>query len=94
MWLCEEQLTGVRKQFHDKHIAFTNNKQLLSDHPFPEGTCLTVGDSILAGIGENRLSDGKHKVKVRCFPDAGTDNMYDYMNYYFYYYYYYYYYYY
>ena len=46
---CEEQLTEVRKRYHDKYIAFTNNKQLLSDHPFPKDTCLIVGDSILAG---------------------------------------------
>ena len=76
---CEEQLTEVRKKYHDKYIAFTNNKQLLSDHPFPKDTCLIVGDSILAGIDENRLSTGKHKVKVRYFPGARTDDMYDYM---------------
>ena len=76
---CEEQLTKVRKKYHDKYIAFTNNKQLLSDHPFPKGTCLIVGDSILAGIDENRLSTGKHKAKVRYFPGARTDDMYDYM---------------
>ena len=75
---CEEQLTKVRKKYHDKYIDFTNNKQLLSDHPFPKGTCLIVGDSILAGIDENRLSTGKHKVKVRYFPGARTDDMYDY----------------
>ena len=59
---CEEQLTEVRKKYHDKYITFTNNKPLLSDHPFRKGTCLIVGDSILAGIDENRLSTGKHKV--------------------------------
>ena len=48
-------------------------------HPFPKGTCLIVGDSMLAGIDENRLKTGKHKVKVRYFPGARTDDMYDYM---------------
>ena len=57
---CEEQLTEVSKKYHDKYITFTNNKQLLSNHPFPKGTCFIVGNSILAGIGENRLSTGKH----------------------------------
>ena len=33
----------------------------------------------MAGIDENRLSTGKHKVKVRYFPGARTDDMYDYM---------------
>ena len=76
---CEEQLTEVRKKYHDKYITFTNNKPLLSDHPFRKGTCLIVGDSILAGIDENRLSTGKHKAKVRYFPGARTDHMYNYM---------------
>ena len=34
---------------------------------------------MLAGIDENRLKTGKHKVKVRYFPDSRTDNMHDYM---------------
>ena len=51
----------------------------MPDHPFPKGTCLIVGDSMLAGIDENRLKIGKHKVKVRHFPGAPTDDMYDYM---------------
>ena len=33
----------------------------------------------MAGIDENRLSTGKHKVKVRYFPGARKDDMYDYM---------------
>ena len=76
---CEEQLPEVRKKYQDKYIAFINNKQLSSDHPFPKGTCLIVGDSILAGIDEHRLSTGKKKVKGRYFPGARTDDMYDYM---------------
>ena len=60
---CEEQLTEIRKKYHDKYITFTNNKQVLPDHPFPKGTCLIVGDSMLARIDENRLKTGKHKVK-------------------------------
>ena len=34
---------------------------------------------MLAGIEENRLKTGKHKVKVKYFPGAHTDDMYDYM---------------
>ena len=71
----EEQLTEVSKKYHDKYITFTNNKQFSSEHPFPKGTCFIFGDSISAGIGENRLSPGKHKVKVRYFPGARTDDM-------------------
>ena len=51
----------------------------MPDHPFPKGTCLIVGDSMLAGIDENRLQTGKHKVKVRYLPGARTDHIYDYM---------------
>ena len=69
----------IRKKYHDKYITFTNNKQVLPDHPFPQGTCLIVGDSMLAGIDKNRLKSGKHKVKVRYFPGASKDDMYDYM---------------
>ena len=76
---CEEQLTEIRKKCPNKYITFTNNKQLLSDHPFPKGTCLLPGDSMLAGIDENRLTTGKHKVKVTYSPGACTDGMYDYM---------------
>ena len=56
-----------------------NNKHILPDHPFPKGTCLIVRDSMLAGIDENRLKTGKHNVKVRYFPGARTDDMYNYM---------------
>ena len=49
----------------------------MPDHPFPKGTYLIVGDSMLAGIDENRLKTGKYKVKVRYFPGARTDDMYD-----------------
>ena len=60
-------------------ISWQIRKQLLSDHPFPKGTCVIVGDSILAGINENRLSTGKHKVKVRYFLGACTGGIYNYM---------------
>ena len=41
--------------------------------------CWIVGDSMLAGIDKNRLTTGKHKVNVRYFPGARTDDTYDYM---------------
>ena len=76
---CDEQLPKFRKKYHSKYITFKNNKQVLPDHPFSKGTCLIVGDSELAGIDENRLKTGKQKVRVRYFPGARTDDMYDYM---------------
>ena len=83
LW-CEEQLTEIHKKYPDKYIIFTNNKQVLSDHLFPKGACLIVGDSMLTGINKNRLKSGKHKsgkhkAKVRYFPGAPTDDMFDYM---------------
>ena len=62
---------------HDKYITFMNNKQDLPDHPFPEGACLILGEPMLAGIDENHLKSRKHKVKIRYFPDACRDDMYD-----------------
>ena len=35
---------------------------------------------MLAGIEENRFKTGKHKVIVKYFPGACTDDMYDYTN--------------
>ena len=34
---------------------------------------------MLTGIDENRLKTGKCKFKVKYFPGASTDNIYDYM---------------
>ena len=34
---------------------------------------------MLAGIEKNRLKTGKHKVKLKYFPGARTDDIYDYM---------------
>ena len=76
---CEEQLNEIPQKYHHKHITFTNNKQVLPDHPFPKGICLIAGDLILAGIDENRLKFGKHKVRVRYFPGGRTNDLYDYM---------------
>ena len=41
-----------------------------------KGTTLIVGDSMLAGIVEKRIS-GNRSVKVRLFPGATTHGMYD-----------------
>ena len=35
---------------------------------------------MLAGIEENQLKTGKHKVTVKYFPGARTDDMHDHMN--------------
>ena len=51
-----------------------NNKT----YPWPKGTTLIAGSSILMGFQESKLS--KYKAKVRAFPGATLDDMYDYLN--------------
>ena len=68
-------MTEIRKKYHDKSITFANNTQVFPDHTFPKGTCLIVGDLILAGIEEYRVKTEKHKVKVRYFPGTRSDDM-------------------
>ena len=45
--------------------------------PWPVNTTLITGDSILFGVEESRLQ--KYKAKVRVFPGAFVDDMYDYL---------------
>ena len=47
-------------------------------HPWPKGTTLIAGSSILMGIQERKLR--KYKAKVRAFPGATIDDLYDYLN--------------
>ena len=47
-------------------------------HPWPKGTTLIAGSSILMGIHEKKLA--KYKAKVRAFPGATVDDLYDYLN--------------
>ena len=44
-------------------------------HAWPAGACLIVGDSILTGIDEKRLSRNNQVVKVRDFRGAAIDNL-------------------
>ena len=46
--------------------------------PWPKGTTLIAGSSLLLGIQESKLQ--KYKCKVRPFPGAIIDDMYDYLN--------------
>lgn len=45
--------------------------------PWPNGTTLITGSSILLGVDESRLK--KYKAKVRAFPGATVDDMFDYI---------------
>ena len=46
-------------------------------HCWPKGTTLITGSSIIMGLEENRLH--KYKSKIRSFPGALVDDMYDYL---------------
>ena len=49
-----------------------------TNHHWPRGTTLIVGDSMLGGIQE-RLIGPRGNIKVRSFPGANTDDMKDYI---------------
>ena len=48
-----------------------------SQHEWPKGTTLIVGDSMVGGVQESRLT--KLKAKVRKFPGATISDMHDYL---------------
>ena len=45
---------------------------------WPRGTCVIIGDSMVAGIDERKMSS-KHLIKVRSFPGATCSDMYHYL---------------
>ena len=55
-----------------------NVEKVSSIRQWKRGTTLIVGDSMLAGIEQKRIS-GNRKVKVRIFPGATTHDMCDYL---------------
>ena len=64
-------------------IGATNPNMLRSNessevHKWPRGTTLIAGDSILNNVQENRMGRSRC-VKVRAFPGAKIEDMYDYL---------------
>ena len=47
-------------------------------HMWPSGTTLIAGDSMIGGIFENKIGP-RNTIKVRSFPGAQVDDMYDYL---------------
>ena len=45
---------------------------------WPKGTCVVIGDSMIAGIDERKMSN-KRLIKVRSFPGATCSDMYHYL---------------
>ena len=78
----ENQLTEFRKKQQEKftkikklHVSPKSNENL---HKWDRNTTLIVGDSMLSGIEERRISKKDRKVKVKNFPGATINGMYDY----------------
>ena len=79
----ENQLTEFRKKHQEKftqikkpHILPNSNEKL---QKWDRNTTLIVGDSMLSGIEERRIAKRNRKVKVKNFPGATIDDMYDYI---------------
>ena len=88
----EDQLKDIRKS---KHKLFNQNHKIHEHNgkendnlekihknnkvkPWPKNTCLIVGDSMIKGLDKQKLSS-KVNVKVRSFPGAVINDMYDYL---------------
>ena len=64
------------KQIKKPHISPNSNEKF---QKWSRNTTLIVGDSMLSGIDEKRISKRDRKVKVKNFPGATIDDMYDYI---------------
>ena len=79
----ENQLSEFRKKQEEKftklkrpHASPKSNENI---HKWDRNTTLIVDDSILSGIEERRISNRDKKIKVKNFPGATIDDMYDYI---------------
>ena len=80
----ENQLTKFRKKQQEKftkiykpHVSPKSNENL---HRWDRNTTLIVSDdSMLSGIEERRISKRDRKIKLKNFPGATIDDMYDYI---------------
>ena len=59
-------------------MTIKNVEKVSSIRQWKRGTTLTIGDSMLAGIEQKRIS-GNRNVKVRIFPGFTTHHMYNYL---------------
>ena len=64
------------KQIKKPHISPNSNENL---QKWSRNAVLIVGDSMLSGIDERRISKRDRKIKVKNFPGATIDGMYDYI---------------
>ena len=75
------QLNDVRKESRKRFHESKGKKWKTRSHwsgTGKKGTILIVGDSVLAGIEQKRIS-GNRSVNIRIFPGATTHDMHDYL---------------
>ena len=68
--------TNSEKSSDKFHLSKKSN-QSIKAHTWPKGSCLVIGDSMLVGLHERKISS-KRVAKVRKYPRAATDDMYHY----------------
>ena len=89
--ICEHRIKQHKKYEEEKEkkkteqcdVNFSCNDDDSSDstvssHKWPKRTVLIVGDSIISGVDERRISH-RNNTKVRVFPGATVDDMFDYI---------------
>ena len=74
----ESSRNDVDNTNHTKHLNQLRTARFIEPHKWPRGTTLITGDSILNNIQEDRISKNR-RVKVRAFPGATIEDMYDYL---------------
>ena len=72
------QIKANSEKISDKSNLGKMSNQVIKAHNWPKGSCLVIGDSMLEGLDERKMSS-KRVVKVRKFPGATTDDMYHYL---------------
>ena len=77
---CKTPITDSMSLKDHKDDYSSSNAEHMSteSHKWPKKTILVVGDSMLAGIDEKRMSY-RSNVKIRSFPGATIDDMFDYI---------------
>ena len=72
------QIKTNSEKSSDKSHFSKKSIQSIKAHTWPKGSYLVIGDSMLEGLDERKMSS-KRVVKVRKFPGATADDMYHYL---------------
>jgi len=79
----DEQLVDVRRKKHEHFIKSRKNNAdensvKETTHKWKKGTVLIIGDSMISGLDEKRLS-AQGMIKVRTFPGSKVEDLMDYV---------------